>query len=363
MFKRLIFDEQMCEFLSKMGHCDKLSMVLLHCQVGEYLSSEGNFIKREVDEVDMVSYLPKSKISEFKDPYLNTGRIKIKIGRFAKKFILEKSINEFNINEKDIENFVNLFKSCFNSKPENLKIVDGDDIMKYYSYNNYTHVGRCGTLWNSCMRHPERNHHMELYSKNSFIKMLVLFDGSDKIRARALLWDGVKDINGKEYKIMDRIYTIFDHDVNFFKTWANQNGYITKYEQNSKTESIFNVNGVPVNLELSIKLEQSEFKFYPYLDSFKFFDKKKGILYNSNNFPHQHVLMQVNGGLEPDAPFFTDDARPLRRIRRITVNVDTLPTATDDFFNNPNLDVTIRPIQVPDQDRPLENTIDEDLWG
>lgn len=305
MFTKLIFDKEMENFLYKTGQCNRLSSVLLHSNINSFLSSEGNFIKREED--DLLSYLPKSKYTkELIDdsPYQDgIGRIKIKVGRFAKKFILPHGMMEYGISSGDIERFVNLFKSYFNSNPENLKIVQGDDILKFYSQSNYftPDGGRYGSLWNSCMRHEERNKYMELYSKNSFIKMLVLFDDGGKIRARALLWDGVEDKNGNQYKIMDRIYTIFDHDVNFFKSWAIENGYIPKFDQSAKTESIFDINGKPTRLELKITLEKSDFEFYPYLDSFKFYDEVKGILSNTHKFTYRYVLTQVDGGLEPRA--------------------------------------------------------------
>lgn len=340
MFTRLIFDNEMQRFLLATHQHSKMVQVLLHSHIENFLSDEGNFIKKESDSV--VSYLPKSKYPKMEeekkdieksksdvdkpkvrrfsdstnpfkpkirypkfeiDPYSDgIGRVKIKIGRFLKKFLLERSMKEYGLCMKDIEGFVNLFKSYFNTDPKALKIIQGDDILKYYLQENYHSPdgNRYGTIWSSCMRHKERNRYMELYTKNSFIKMLVLFDENNKVRARALLWDKLKDSNEKEYKIMDRIYTVYDHDVNLFKNWANENGYIPKFEQSCKTESLFDVNGEPRHIELRAELENSKFDYYPYLDSFKFFNSVKGQLFNSPKFEHSYVLTQLNGGLEPE---------------------------------------------------------------
>jgi hypothetical protein len=334
-------------------------MILLHSNVrnssGESLiSEEGNFIKREPNEVDMVSYLPKSKLDKIGPCKISLvdrlysdgiGRIKIKIGRFASKFLSEKAIADYDICPKDVEQFVNLFKSYFNSDSSKLKIVEGKDILKYYLQENYHMVdGNCfGTIWNSCMRYRERNHHMQLYVDNTFIKMLVLFNG-DKIQSRALLWDGVKDKEGKEYKIMDRIYTVFDHDVDLFKSWAKDNGYIPKYSQDAKSESFFDVDGKIEQIELTVELQKSEFEKYPYLDSFKFYDPDKKTLSNSPNFSYKYVLTNIDGGVEPPRrqEIFLEDSQILPQIRRrrMTISVDTATANINTSVNITQSDAT-----------------------
>ena len=107
MFKRLIFNSEMIDFLSLTSN--RISDILIHGS--DLILEEGNFIKKEND--DFLSYLPKSKygkVDEF-DPYeKGIGRVKIKIGRFIRKFISEKSFITFSINDQTIESFVNSFK-------------------------------------------------------------------------------------------------------------------------------------------------------------------------------------------------------------------------------------------------------------
>ncbi len=314
MFNRLIFDNEMIDFLEKTSRNNKVSMLLIHGH-GELISEEGNFIKRS--DSDSLSYLPKSKfkkvlvdpknpdygIIDSEMPWSNEiGRVDIKAGRFTRKFLSKKSIVEYNITDKDIEVFVNLFKSYFQRNPDNLKIVEGKEILKWYLDENYQLIDGCsyGTLWNSCMRYRDRNKYMNLYTKNSNIKMLILLTDDGKLSARALLWEGVTDMEGKSYKVMDRIYSVHGHDVNFLKDWAKENGYIYKTDQSAKSERYFTDNDVKVKLDLSVKLENWKMDYYPYLDTFKFFDEHKGTLSNSEKYSYHYVLVQATGGLEPE---------------------------------------------------------------
>jgi hypothetical protein len=308
---RLIFDKNFSEFLHFSSR-DIISQILLNGD-GSHLTDEGNYIKVEESEIDVISFLPKSKYEKVDDPW-KSGRVKIKIGRFLRKFLTEFSISNFNINDNAIERFVNLYKSFFSRDKSKLKIVSGDDILKYYLEDNYhMPLGRFGTLWNSCMRQRERNKFLEIYSKNSNIKMLVYLEDDGKVRARALLWENVKDHKDteKEYKVMDRIYYIYDHDVAFFKDWAKENGYLSKWEQNAKSELNFDVDGVIFHKNLYVVLENYDFKSYPYLDTFKFFNKDKGRFSNSDRYNFDYTLIQSNGRCErenePEEEFYDDE--------------------------------------------------------
>ena len=252
MFKRLIFNSEMIDFLSLTSN--RINDILIHGD-SELISEEGNFIKNE--ENDFLSYLPKSKYQKDADfdPYSKgIGRVKIKIGRFVRKFISEKSFIQFGITDQTIESFVNSFKSYFNSTTSSIKIIEGSEILKWYLDENYYTPNdmRFGSLWNSCMRYHDRNKYMTLYAKNPNIKMAV-FLVDDKVRCRALLWNDAKDLDGKSYKVMDRIYSVYDHDVILFKNWANENGYISKWTQSAKSEKTFDVGGIATTIDLIIK--------------------------------------------------------------------------------------------------------------
>ena len=87
--------------------------------------------------------------------------------------------------------------------------------------------------------------------------------------------DGVEEI-------MDRIYTTCDEDLSFyFKQWATQNGYLYKSEQNwYNTQQFEQVGQKKQTIKLELKLKNSTFRYYPYMDTFKFQDSETGYLYN-----------------------------------------------------------------------------------
>ncbi len=318
MYNRLIFDHEMINFLDR-SHNMRISQILIHGMSG-LIKEEGNFLKREEGKFDTLSYLPKTKYhiiqnDNAKDPFgPGIGRTTIKIGRFVKKFLSDNAFEEFNIKDTDVEKFVNFYKSYFNSDPTKLKIVEGDDIKKYYLEDNYFKPSgyRYGSLWNSCMRQKERNKFMKLYAVNPKVKMLVLLEDDDKVRARALLWDGVKEFDSdNEYKFMDRIYSVYDHDIDLFKTWAKENGYLSKWEQNAKSEIYVDINGRPERKHLYVILENHNLSWYPYLDTFKFYNTFKGRFSNSDHYNFDYVLVQSSGLVEreqePETEEWEDD--------------------------------------------------------
>ena len=310
----LIFNDEMFNFLQFAQKDSIIAAVFLQGDTS-HINDEGNYIKRVDNEIDVVSFLPKSKYEKVENNWEN-GRVKIKIGRFVRKFLTEFSFKNFKVTDTLIEKFVNLYKSYFSRDISKLKIFEGEEILKYYLEDNYHTLngGRFGTLWNSCMRQRERNKFMKLYAKNSDkVKLLVFFSDDDKVRARALLWEGVKDHKDstKEYKFMDRIYYVYDHDINFFKDWAKENGYISKWEQSAKTELLFDIDGEVKRLQLYVNLDDSGLSYYPYLDTFKNFYVSKNRFSNSQNYNFDYVLVQSNGKVErepePDEYYDEDD--------------------------------------------------------
>ena len=298
----LIFNDEMYSFL-QFAQRESIIAALFLQGDSSHINDEGNYVKRVEDEIDVVSFLPKSKYEKVENEWEN-GRIKIKIGRFIRKFLTDFSIQNFNVNDQMIEKFVNLYKSYFSRDISKLKIVDGEEILKYYLEDNYHSLNgnRAGSLWNSCMRQRERNKFMKLYAKNSDkVKMLVFFSDDDKVRARALIWEGVKDHKDstKEYKFMDRIYYYYDHDINFFKDWAKEHGYLCKWEQSAKTEMLFDDGtGSPVRKQLYVMLDEHNLPYYPYLDTFKFFNFNKGRFSNSDSYNFDYILVQSSGAME-----------------------------------------------------------------
>jgi len=311
----LKFNNEMYRFLEFASRGSIIAQILMNGD-SKLLLLEGNFISKVEKEIDMVSFLPASKFEKVEDVW-HKGRTSMKIGRFLRKFLNEYSIKNYELDDTQIEKFVNTFKSYFSRDTTKLKVVEGRDIMKYYQEDSYHQSGgRYGSLWNSCMRQHERNKFMKLYADNiGQVKMLVFFDDEEKIRARALLWEDVRDHNDRDarYKFMDRIYSFYDHDVDFFKDWARENGYISKWEQSARSERNFDVDGDHCRMSLYVKLENADQMYYPYLDTFKFYNADKKRFSNSDGFTFDYVLVQSNGAVEreeeepEEVPEYWDD--------------------------------------------------------
>jgi hypothetical protein len=117
-------------------------------------------------------------------------------------------------------------------------------------------------------------------------------------------------MNGNNIRIMDRIYSIYDCDIFAFKKWGRDNGYISKYYQNAKSQNLFDIDNVPVTINLKVKLDNHALGYYPYLDTFQFYKMSEGTFYNNETVYYDYTLIQSNGGLVPpnedDEPEFND---------------------------------------------------------
>jgi hypothetical protein len=305
---RLIFDYNLTQFLS--SNSNIISLILLNGD-SDILNTEYNYICKTDD--NSISYLTLSKINISDNIYdvyslLNQekNRTTIKVGRFISKIINKNCYERFSITNKMIEEFVNLYKSYFNSNEKNLHVVSNNDIKKWYLEDNYLSTNHNSTLWKSCMRQEHRNRFLELYTKNNQVKMLIFLDDNNKLRSRAILWDNVFDTDGNQYKLMDRIYSVYDHDVNIFKKWAKENNYIVKSEQNSKSELSFEINGERKSMNMYIKLDYFKLKYYPYLDTFKYFDPEKGYLYNYLKHGNLYKLTRTDGNLTDESDYIEE---------------------------------------------------------
>ena len=296
---RLSFTDEIYFFLEFATKDSIIAQILLDSG-STHIKNEGNFVS--MSDSEHLSFLPVAKYEKTEDVW-SQNRTKIKVGRFVRKFFTEFALINFGITDKQIEKFVNLYKSYFSKDETKLQIVEGEELRRLYLQDNYHLVNSNirGTLWNSCMRQKERNKFLTLYSKNpDIVKMLVYFDNEGKVRARALLWQNIRDYNDTQasYKVMDRIYYYYDHDVDFFKDWADKNGYIPKWEQNAKTERIFEVNNSLARLDLYVDIPIHNLPYAPYLDTFKFYDPYKGRFSNSSDYRYSYTLVQSDGSYE-----------------------------------------------------------------
>ena len=273
------------------------SLLLKNRHVKESLvESNVDFISISSQDRGKISYLTSDRMSSV-DPdnyWTSTRRYHAKPGAFISKMFSS-------IDPKEVEKFSGLFKSQSLKTNFVFQVVSGDDIKKYYSEDSYAEMR--GSLGSSCMKHDHCQEYFELYSENQDkVSLLVMLDSIGSLLGRAILW------NLGSIKIMDRIYTTNDENLQFnFKKWATENGFLYKSEQNWANTLYFEQLGQKKReLKIDIKLSNKTFYKYPYMDTFKFLDKEKGVL--TNYIPEDNDSIRTLSGSEGN----TNDINQLR---------------------------------------------------
>lgn len=231
----------------------------------------------------------------------STFRNNIKVGRLVRSVL---TAAEIKFTDKEIEDFVNAYKSVYDIMNDaflKFRLVESDDISYWYNMSNY----ECdeSTLGSSCMANVSEKY-FEIYTSNKNCRLLILHSDngtiqngkyvSNKIKGRALVWTTEQgDI------FMDRIYTNYDSDVSLFQKYAFENGWWSKSIQNSSHR--FNVtNGATSkSAEYTVKLENSRFDRYPYVDSLSYINFDDKIISNCpGNIDAQGEMNDTGGYYE-----------------------------------------------------------------
>ena len=230
------------------------------------------------------------------DIFYKNNRQDTRIGRGVRSLLTSLGLK---FSDKEIEDFVNKWKStvdAVNNIFSNFEIVSGDEISKWYNYTNYS--DQKGQLGASCMRSVDP-YFFDIYCYNKNIEMIIFkdIDNQGKILGRAILWTFD---DGK--KFMDRIYTIRDSDIQLFRDYGKKIGAYVKANNSSSTNlKSFSPDGEVVNLgTVSIQLTKVSHDKYPYMDTFKSYNPKTGIISNDENDRTGLWLEDTNGGGEED---------------------------------------------------------------
>jgi hypothetical protein len=225
----------------------------------------------------------------------------IAVGRFVRA-LLTKVGHKFT--DAEIEQFVYKYRSEIEKEKDVLnrrfRVVKGQDIKKYYHRSAYEEES--GSLGSSCMRYDRCQNYLGIYTQNSQASLLILLSEEDetKITGRAILWE--MEPYEISTKVMDRIYTIKTADEQLFKEWAISNKYWFKSRQDFSEYTDFEFHKEDGDVEkrqgeFSFDLDNGgEYVHYPYMDSFKYYNPRKGMLYNSSNFDYEYELTDTEGG-------------------------------------------------------------------
>jgi len=280
-------------------------------------------------EVGQLNYVPDSKISrKIKDESSDRVEEEIerilnsdydrrwiakqipvssaRIGRTVQKVLklLKYDYLKGEYSASDIETFVNRFIARQKiSIGVDFEILEGDDIIKGYRSDNYAKGDYDSELFDSCMVDCNLKY-FDIYVKNHNCKLLTLKNEEGKITGRCLLWDAT--LEDKEYKIMDRVYTIRPDEVEIFRSWAQKSGYYYRMKNtnadNNARWKMMSPDGVETELKgLEVKLDTIDYKKFPYLDTFKFLNRRNYIICNSSKkleekYNNKYLTLDDTGG-------------------------------------------------------------------
>jgi hypothetical protein len=222
--------------------------------------------------VDYVDYDKKNEkliTLGYKDRDNNNKERLMKINKLLN--YLGSDIND--IKDYEIEDLISHLKKADTSQ---LKVVEGDDILKAYHCDNYED----GETMGSCMRFDYAQEYLKIYTDNpDQVKCLVLLNPeTKKVRGRALIWHMDND-----QFFMDRIYTTNKEYETFFKNYAEENGI-----SNRATSTVTLENG-------------GEYDTYPYMDTFQYYQPSTGTLDSDDNNGDDWIWIQDTHGGHSEA--------------------------------------------------------------
>lgn len=240
-------------------------------------------LKSLINDISSSTTFPRSMVdriwtedqqSSDEGPFNSPSRTETKISRFINKLITDTSYSTH-----DREILVNSIKSALQNYQKTFKVVSGEDIKKYYLHTSY--FSDNGTLGSSCMRYSKCSNYLEIYAKNpDTCQLLLLVDGDDKVHGRAILWNLHSSSEPGIEKFMDRIYYINEYEISGFQRWAKENGYIYKEENNYRNlDGVIMADSSVKQIEMFVKCSGT-FNQFPYVDTFRLYDPKTGILQN-----------------------------------------------------------------------------------
>jgi hypothetical protein len=300
-YKIPVYGKSFSKLIKNYKMLNKIFRILSSTRHPEFFSGEVNFATCKSD--GSIEFLPKNrfvkieeklKVDEISGFSETIGRISCKAGKFIQWFLSPKAIEEFGVTQKDIEQFSIILKSGddYYYKTCKVNVVKGEDVRKYYLEDNYYDMGySMGTLRGSCMRHERTNSFLDLYAKNPEEISLVVLLKEGKVMARSILWK-VYDYG----MVMDRIYYTRDTDVEYLKKWAKNNGIICKQHQTShQCEEFITPNGSAHRYKMCVRVNHMKFETYPYVDTFRYANFTKGLLFNYQDNDAEYVLNSTGG--------------------------------------------------------------------
>lgn len=312
--KTQLLSNSLCEKLKKINN-NPVAESLVRLNSLGYMKDSIRNITIKLDKT--MTYCPTGKETELNnDMWVAKGRQMGKYGKVLKNVIKQQAPN-LKYKDSDIEQLVNELKASV--EEGTFSIVKGEDILDWYNGNKYDCGYDTGTLEHSCMRYNNCREYMRIYSDNPDKVKMVILVKDDLLRGRALLW---------EDKWMDRIYAS-DSNIKTFKTFARENGYYTKENQDSSVGDWVSPTGEYYNEQITIFLK-TKFNYYPYADTFYYMGD--GYV-TTHGEERDNELKETDGGLTNDNRVYDEyDARYIQEDDAVFLNHEDYYTHSDNAF-------------------------------
>jgi hypothetical protein len=252
--KEFVLSTKMFKILSSMPNPIAKHLLDLH---NNGMDGGNSYIDIHPEKLGDITMLPANKIEKIpsQELWTSTSRTPTGVGRLIRSVLIKMGFKEekgilkldgfTDISGRDIELFVNEFKALQKTQTESntkeeFKIVDGEDIRKFYLWRNY--YENKGTLGSSCMKGGDCQRYLDIYVKEPNIKMLIYLhtdeNGEEKIMGRALIWEEMEVVNhdsiehvAKHITFMDRVYYTEKYFEDLFKKYAAEQGWWTKKKE------------------------------------------------------------------------------------------------------------------------------------
>ena len=247
--------------------------------------------------------------------YWIKNRATVKIGSFVGK-VFPGEYKQSGNPGADVESFVQAViakRTEIKDRKEGkgrFKLVNGQDIVKYYNESIFDITDEldnkiAGEHLTSCMSEDSCASYVDFYAQNEDVSMLILFsdiDGrEDKIVGRAIVWKlGMP--TGRTF--MDRIYYRYEADMAMFKQHAERKGWLYKNAQdmNEFTKIVDPKDNTTKVRDLTTTATFKKTRYYPYMDTMKWFNIEKDYLTNDEDIVHSgyeyYKLEDIHGGYD-----------------------------------------------------------------
>ena len=202
-----------------------------------------SYLATSVDDPTKWAYMPDNRVDRATDPWTDHNlRVRTSPGKIISRMFPD-------MRPERISELITLWKSGHYDKNDYyINIVDGDDISYWYYEGNYAETSGEDNLHKSCMRYADCELYFCIYTANPRqVGLCIMLDENDKLLARCIVWKGIKSY--------DRVYATKPENEAIVKETLNKMGY----------SNIYNT-----GIDETIKLDNYEFRHYPYMDTFKY---------------------------------------------------------------------------------------------